>query len=213
MPVNPNDKPIELLREETIDQITVNYSHGEISLESFERRLDQALDAKTHGDLTALTEDLDLKVDHSFKEKKRQEFDFRTDARGTEDLDHVVNILSGTKRRGAWSVAKEMRILNILGGADLDFSEAAFSSKRTHIKLFCLLGGLNIFAPEGINVVTKAMCILGGVDNRMPSSSLPDAPVIVIEGFVMLGGVSIKLKKTFKERLRNFANNFKSMLG
>ena len=212
MPVNPHDKPVELLREETIDQITVNYSHGEISLESFERRLDQALDAKTHEELTALTEDLDLKVDNSFKEQKQKNFNFQTNAHPVEGVDHIVNIFGGTNRGGAWEVSKEIRMINIFGGADIDFSEAVFSSRRTHIKAFCLFGGANIFAPEGINVVTKAICIFGGVDNKMPSSNSPDAPVIVIEGFVIFGGLSIKLKKTFKERLRDFANSVKSMI-
>ena len=90
MPVNPRDKPIELLREETIDQITVNYSHGEISLESFERRLDQALDAKTHEDLIILTEDLDLKVDNKFKEQKQKNFDFQTNAHHAGEIAHIV---------------------------------------------------------------------------------------------------------------------------
>ncbi len=212
MPVNPYDKPIELLREETIDQITVNYSHGEISLESFERRLDQAIDAKTHQELTALTEDLDLKVDNSFKEQKREKFDFQINAHAAEDVDHIVNIFGGTNRRGAWEVSGEVRMINIFGGADVDFSEAVFSSKRTRIKVICLFGGANIFAPEGINVITKAMCIFGGIDNKMPSSNSPDAPSIVIEGFIMFGGISIKLKRTLKERLKDFANNVKSMI-
>lgn len=123
------------------------------------------------------------------------------------------NFFGGTNRGGAWEVAKEIRMINIFGGADMDFSEAAFSSKKNHIKVICLFGGANIFAAEGINVITKAMCIFGGIDNKMPSSFSPDSPVIIIEGFVMFGGVSIKLKKTFKERLRNFANNFRSMIG
>ena len=213
MPVNPNDKPIELLREETIDQITVNYSHGEISLESFERRLDNALDAGTHEELTALTEDLDLKVDDSFKEQKQQKFDFQTNAHPAEDVEHMINIFGGTNRRGAWEVPKEIRMVNIFGGADIEFSEASFSSKRTRIKVTCLFGGANIFAPEGVNVITKAICIFGGVDNKMPASKLPDAPFIIIEGFIMFGGLTVKLKRTFKERLRDFANTVKNAMG
>ena len=213
MPVNPYDRPIEALREETIDIITVNYSHGEISLESFERRLDKALDAKTHEELLVLTEDLDLKVDRAFKEQKQQKFDFQTNAHPAEDVDHVVNIFSGTKRGGTWEVPGEIRLINIFGGADMDFSEAVFSSKKTRIKVFCLFGGANIFAPEGINVAAKAICIFGGIDNKMPSGFSRDAPEIAVEGFVMFGGVSIKLKRTFKERLRDFANTVKNMMG
>ena len=71
MPVDPLDKPISKLREETIDQLTLNYSHGEISLEAFERRLDEALDAETHDKLLSLTKDLDLVVDATFMAQKK----------------------------------------------------------------------------------------------------------------------------------------------
>ena len=42
MPVTPKDKPIQTLREETIDTLIMNYGHGHLSLDAFERRLDQA---------------------------------------------------------------------------------------------------------------------------------------------------------------------------
>ncbi len=209
MPVASCDKPIELLRKETIDLITFNYSHGEISMESFERRLDQALDSKTHEELTALTGDLDLKIDNYFKERKRQKFDFQMDANPAEDVDEIVSIFGGTDRRGVWKVSKEIRISTIFGGADVDFSEAVFSSKRTHVKVFCLFGGADIFVPEGINVVAKSTCIFGGFGNKIRTNGSPDAPMIVVEGFVLFGGFDIKLNKTLKERRRDFANKVK----
>ena len=43
MAVILEDRPIETLREEVIDTLIYNYSHGVISNEAFERRLDQAM--------------------------------------------------------------------------------------------------------------------------------------------------------------------------
>ena len=45
MPVDNQDRPIEVVREEVIDQLIVNYGHEALSLEAFDRRLDQALSA------------------------------------------------------------------------------------------------------------------------------------------------------------------------
>ena len=59
MPVSFQDKPIELLREEVIDQLIMNYGHGQISLQAFEQ-VDQAYELNDH-QLHALTEDLVLK--------------------------------------------------------------------------------------------------------------------------------------------------------
>jgi len=48
MPVTPHDRPIDALREQTVDQLIMNYGHGKLSREAFERRLDEALDSKSH---------------------------------------------------------------------------------------------------------------------------------------------------------------------
>ena len=68
-------------------------------------------------------------------------------------------------------------------------------------------------AAEGINAISKTVCIFGGIDNRMPSSSFDSAPAITIEGFIMFGGLSIKLKRTLKDRLKDFANTVKNVIG
>ena len=211
MPVNPIDRPIAALREETIDQLIVNYSHGELSLEAFERRLGQALDAETHEALLSLTEDLDLNVDKAFREKRRRELGFQMDAGDVKDVDYMVSIFGGTKRGSAWSVPKELWMINIFGGTELDFSEAQFSSQTTHIMVFCLFGGADLCVPAGVNTISKAICIFGGIDDRVPSSDAIDAPTLILEGFMLFGGISIKVKKAFRKRLLKFADTVKDM--
>ena len=115
MPVDPLDKPISKLREEIIDQLILNYSHGELSLEAFERRLDQALDAETHDALLSLTADLDLVVDSAFREQKKREFDIMTDSHGIMNEQKIVNIFGNSKREGVWDVPKEIQVFNIFG--------------------------------------------------------------------------------------------------
>ena len=79
MPVPPQDRPLDAVREETIDRLIVNYGHGKLSLEAFERRLDQALDAKSADALVALTNDLELQVDRQYAQQKRAEFGIRAE--------------------------------------------------------------------------------------------------------------------------------------
>ena len=56
MPVPPQDRPLTAVREETIDRLIVNYGHGKLSLEAFERRLDEALDARPDRPVTGADE-------------------------------------------------------------------------------------------------------------------------------------------------------------
>jgi hypothetical protein len=213
MPVTPHDRPLDSLREETVDQLIMNYGHGKLSREAFERRLDAALDAKSHDELLELARDLDLKADTEYAAKKKAELGVRVgpDAFDGVEPEFMINIFSGTHRRGPWDVPREIRMINVFGGSDLDFSEARFSAKTTRITMFCMFGGASFYVREGIRTVSKAICIFGGVDNRAPSTTDSDAPTIVIEGLALFGGAHIRVRKTAKQRLQEFASTLRAM--
>jgi hypothetical protein len=212
MSVDPLDKPIARLREETIDQLTLNYSHGELSLEAFQRRLDQALDAETHNALLSLTADLDLVVDNTFMEHKKRELSFMRASNGAVNEQKIVSIFGSSKKQKNWDVPKEMRVINIFGDTMLDFDEAKFTSMTTRINISCVFGGVRIFVPEGIKVVSNVSCILGGVKDRTNACNNGNEPVIILDGFVLFGDIKVKLKKTFRERLLQFAETVKAVL-
>jgi hypothetical protein len=214
MPVTPQDRPLDALREETVDQLIMNYGHGKLSRAAFERRLDEALDTKSHERLLELTKDLDLKADRQYTAQKKAELGIRVDASAAARLDdneHMINILGGNTRKGAWDVPRTIRILNILGGAELDFTDARFTAETTYITVFCLFGGVNIRVRDGMRTISKAVCIFGGVDNRGGTTFDPNAPLLVVEGVALFGGVDIRVKKTPKQRLQEFADHVRTM--
>jgi hypothetical protein len=55
------------------------------------------------------------------------------------------------------------------------------------------------------------VCIFGGIDNRAGATLDPNAPLLVIEGLVLFGGVDIRVKKTPKERLQEFADQLRTL--
>jgi hypothetical protein len=213
MPVPNEDKPLDLLREETIDRLIVNYGHGHLSMEAFQRRLDQAFDAADAAALTALTADLDDQVDAPYLERKQTQFGQFIPAGEDKDSERVITILGGNDRRGAWTVPRQLDIVTVLGGTDLDMSEARFASSTTRINVFCLFGGIDIKVPEGVNTTMNVSCILGGADTNAPSSGDPNSPVLVIDGFVIFGGLDVKLHRTLRERVVAFADQLRSLLG
>ena len=161
MPVDPLDKPIAKLREETIDQLILNYSHGELSLEAFERRLDQALDATTHDVLLSLTADLDLEVDPTFREQKRRELGMMADAHVAMSKDKIVSVFGNSKREGIWGVPKEMQVINVFGNTTLDFSEARLSSMTTNFNISCIFGSVRYYIPGRLQGRVKCLLYPG----------------------------------------------------
>ncbi len=226
MPVAAEDRPLDALRQDTIDQLVLNYAHGNLSLEAFERRLDEALDATSHEVLVTLTRDLDLAPpppENGGTEKpaatataartneRRERFERYAPRRESgHDTEQMVHIFSATNRRGPWTVAREIRMLNVFGAAELDFSEARFSAPRTTISMLCIFGAATLFVPEGVNVVSKPFCLFGSVDNRA-SSAAGDGLTIVVEGLFLFGAASIKIRKTLKKRLMEAGETLRSL--
>ncbi|MCK7459215.1 DUF1707 SHOCT-like domain-containing protein [Idiomarina aminovorans] len=210
MSVKFEDRPIEKVREETIDQLVMNYSHGELSAEAFERRLDQAMDATAHAQLAELVEDLELKPDSSYDNIKEQQFSPHYGKGRVQPTENVVSILSSNERSGVWTVPREITVYALLGSVELDFTDAIFQQPDVTIKIIGGLSSLEIYVPEEITISTNVFNILGSTENKAPSmGSLKQAPHLRIEGLQVLGSVEVKIKQTIKEKFVAFANSLK----
>lgn len=210
MSVILEDRPIEQVREETIDQLIFNYSHGIISSEAFERRLDQAMNAESHQEIVALVADLTLKADTKYNDNKEHQF---TPSYANAEYDNnlsLKSILGNIERSGQWQVPKTITVNSILGEAVLDFTDAIFQHQNVTIKLNCILGSSKIYVPENINVVCKTYGIISSIENKAPSMATRQAPIITIEGKVVLGSLNVSIKSTIKEKFIAFANNLKA---
>ena len=211
--VKLEDRPIEQVREEVIDKLIYHYSHGVISAEAFERRLDNAMASQDHREIAQLAADLTLQVDDNYTRQKEKKLNINYTAGETPDNETIVNIMGGSDRSGRWLVPAEIRVFNFMGGSDIDFSDAVFTTPNVTIKTLCIMGGTDIKVPENVNVVTKAFCLMGGIDNTAPSIADRQAPTITVEGFVLMGGVDIGLKRTIKEKFVELAAQMKALLG
>src|SRR5207253_151068 len=67
----------------------------------------------------------------------------------------VVAIMGGSTRRGSWTPARHLRVLTVMGGAELDFRDAVFAPGVTEVSIFTFMGGVQaldllkpIVAPE-----------------------------------------------------------------
>lgn len=213
MSVILEDRPTETVRSEVIDQLIMNYSHGELSYEAFERRLDQAMELQCNQALVELTQDLPLTVDKAFVESKKEGLAPNMVSGDSEDVEYMVNIFSGNNRGGVWTVPKEIRALSIFSGCDIDLTDAKFTQTELRIKIFSLFSGSDIYIPENVNVVSKAFCVFGGIDYQTVTQVNPNivTPTIIIEGVCIFSGIDIKVKRTIKEKLVEMADSLKKM--
>ena len=94
---------------------------------------------------------------------------------------------------------KYTNIITFMGGVDLDFTEAMMSPGLTEINVFCMMGGIDIYVPKGLNVEVTGFPIMGGFDNHTGGETYKGGPVLKIRALVIMGGIDIKEKKKKKK--------------
>lgn len=213
MPVKLEDRPIEQVREETVDKLIVNYSHAIISAEAFERRLDEAMATESHQQLVDLVADLPLEADSKYDAQKERSFTPNYSAGQAEEDDKLISILGSNVREGQWVVPKKITVIDVLGSATLDFTDAIFQHQHIEVNVANVLGSLDIYVPENVNVTTRMFNIVGSSENRAPSIAGRQAPHITITGYSLLGSLEVSVKRTMKEKFVAFANSMREALG
>ncbi len=211
MSVTLEDRPIETVREQVIDQLIMNYSHGEISLTAFESRLDKAMNSNNNNELDDLIADLSLTVDTQYQDKKDHVLGRQYHQGQAKAFEKRHNVLSSNVLKGTWDVPKEINIYTILGNDEIDFSQARFKQANVKINIYCLLGNVSLLIPEDINVVNNTQCIVSSMEQESAGLTNKASPTLTLEGKVILGNIDVTIKQTIKEKFVRFADGLKSL--
>ena len=125
-------------------------------------------------------------------------------APGSAARDGIVSMFSVLGSHQRASTDKPFRggeVTTIVGGTQLDLRQAEIApGDEAVINIFVLMGGHEVWVPQGWTVVNDVMPVLGGVeDKRLPpvvntaSAVVNGAPPrLVLRGVVALGGLAIK---------------------
>lgn len=85
---------------------------------------------------------------------------------------------------------RQGEVTAIMGGLEIDFRQASIQSQAT-LQVMAVMGGIEVRVPQDWGVECRATAFLGGVEDK----TVPPAQAtkrLVIEGFVMMGGVEVK---------------------
>lgn len=178
-------------RDQVANVLSTAYAEGRLTREEHDERLSQVMAAKTFEELIPLTQDLVFTGAPAPAVGQQQ--DNMIDTTGADPTpDRMVAVFGGTSRKGRWRVRRKIEAYALFGGQDLDMREAVFESPVTEISGFWCFGGLEIKVPEGVEVQDQTVGIFGGTDISKVSDPTPGAPVLVIKGVALFGGVSVK---------------------
>ena len=137
-------------RERAVEALRAAAGEGRLTLEELAERLDQALGARTRGELEPLTADLPAPA--------------ASPEPGREGTRWTVSVMSGNDRKGRWRIAARSTVINVMGGSDLDLTDALIDSPETVITVYSIMGGSDIIVPEGVDVQLGGFALMGGTD-------------------------------------------------
>ena len=111
-------------------------------------------------------------------------------AEGHKAMDSQTAIFSGSERAYKGEVFAGSNLTAIVGGVDLDLTDAKFE-KDTVIKAFCLFGGIDITVPEDVQVKIKSGFIFGGASDDRKGDASKSKHTIYIDAAGGFGGINI----------------------
>ena len=181
-------------RDQVVDVLREALMSGRLTQEEHADRLEQALEAKTLGELEPITRDLVVPgqptpVAQPAAAASTSLVPIEEPADPERSFDTMVAIFGGGERKGRWRVKRRTNAFAVFGGHDLDMTNAVFEGREVTIWAFAVFGGIDITVPDSVEVRNEGVGIFGGFGARGGESPDPNAPVVVVKGLALFGGV------------------------
>jgi Domain of unknown function (DUF1707) len=167
-------------RERTVAVLGEHHAAGRLSYEEFVERMDSAYEARTQAELDRLTTDLPAPTGPPPERKRRW----------------VVSIMGGTDRTE--ELADEHVVLDVMGGSDLDLRHARFPTGEARVTAIAIMGGSEIWVPDGARVELTGFALMGGNDNRVPGGG--SGPLIRVRAWSLMGGIDVRTGTRRRDR-------------
>ncbi len=120
---------------------------------------------------------------------------------GTPTSTVAIGVMSGATRAGNWVVPTQFSAVAVMGGVDIDLTQARFAEREVTITALALMGGVDIVVPEDITVIVNGVGFMGAFEDNAHVQGPPGGPVVKINGLALMGGVDVKRAKRKRSEL------------
>ncbi|TDD29029.1 DUF1707 and DUF2154 domain-containing protein [Kribbella turkmenica] len=194
-------------RDRVVDVLRDALMSGRLTQDEHAERLEQTLQARTLGELEPITKDLVVPqqaMPATSATPSNSPVPIEEPANPSDSFDTMFAIFGGGERTGRWRVRRRTNAVAIFGGHDLDMTDAVFEGREVTIWAFAVFGGIDLTVPDAVEVRNQGVGIFGGFAARGGDSPDPNAPVVVVKGLALFGGVGGQVSsKRHKKRFKN----------
>ncbi|MEI8407135.1 MULTISPECIES: DUF1707 SHOCT-like domain-containing protein [unclassified Kribbella] len=179
-------------RDQVVDVLRDALMSGRLTQDEHAERLEQTLQARTLGELEPITQDLVVPQQAMpvvNPVTSNSPVPIEEPANPSDSFDTMVAIFGGGERKGRWRVKRRTNAVAIFGGHDLDMTNAVFEGREVTIWAFAVFGGIDLTVPDAVTVRNEGVGIFGGFAAQGGDDPDPNAPVVVVKGLALFGGV------------------------
>ena len=182
-------------RDAAAERVRAAGADGRLTLEEMELRLNAIFAARTLPEIDAQLLDLQGRAGHAH---------FDGDAAVTASVPtqpgagvrSTVAVMSSAKRRGFWRVATRSRVINVMGDAQLDLSQAELSGPVTELRVLTIMGSTLVTVPDDAAVDVSKVTIMADNDAELPHGRPgPGAARIHIRLVSFMGSARVRVSR------------------
>ncbi len=169
-------------------------AEGRLTADEHSERLDSLYAVKTVGELEVLVRD--LPVPGTTPQIPAAGAGYAVGPAAGAAVDTVVAVCSSSARKGRWRPGAHTRAVSVMGDISIDLTEAVFEQQVTEINVTCVLGNVEVLVPENVTLRGYGSGVLGNFEVRGEGrgESDPQAPVVIVRGFALLGNIEARPK-------------------
>ncbi|TCP49307.1 cell wall-active antibiotic response 4TMS protein YvqF [Tamaricihabitans halophyticus] len=183
-------------RERVAQFLHAAMAEGRLTMAELDERLQSVYAAKTHGELVPITGDLPGGQLAVPQPKVPAVADPATNlpqrVGGTPTSSTAIAVMSGADRRGRWVVPKTFNAFALMGGVQIDLTEAMLSEPEVTIQATAVMGAVEIIVPEDITVRVNGFGFMGAYEDNTSAQAPEGSPIVRFTGLALMGGVEVR---------------------
>lgn len=109
-----------------------------------------------------------------------------------EDVIDAAAVFGSVKKNIYSKNFKGGEVVNVFGGSEINLTNADFTG-TVKLEIVNIFGGTTLIVPPHWQIRSEAAAIFGGIEDKRPQpAGVSTDKVLILEGFVMFGGIDIK---------------------
>jgi DUF1707 SHOCT-like domain/Cell wall-active antibiotics response LiaF, C-terminal len=177
--IAPDIRASDSERELIVTRLSEHAAAGRLTLAELEERIGLAYSSTTRADLAKLIGDLPKSAAEPVRTRR-------------PPTRWVLSLMGTAVKKGRWRVGERMTAIAVMGGNDIDLRHAEVDADEVTIVAVALMGGMDIYVPETVEVQVGGFAFMGGNDDLGSTRSpRPGGPRIRILAYSVMGGIDV----------------------